>query len=53
MDAKLGYENEKIRAALTVKNLTGEKYYTPYTWFGGQVAPGTPRSIYGQISYKF
>ncbi|MBB5041519.1 TonB-dependent siderophore receptor [Shinella fusca] len=30
-DAKLGYENEKIRAALTVKNLTGEKYYTPYT----------------------
>jgi iron complex outermembrane receptor protein len=53
IDAKIGYENDRIRAAVTVKNLTGEKYFTPYTWFGGQVAPGAPRMVYGQISYRF
>lgn len=53
VDAKIGYESEKLRASLSVKNLTGEKYYTPYNWFGGQVAPGAPRTVYGQISYKF
>lgn len=53
VDAKIGYENDKLRASLSVQNLTGEKYHTPYTWFGGQVAPGAPRTVYGQISYKF
>lgn len=53
IDAKLGYENERLRASLSIKNLTGEDYYTPYNWFGGQVAPGAPRAIYGEISYKF
>jgi len=52
VDAKIGYDTEKLRVALSVKNLTGEKYYTPYTWFGGQVAAGAPRMIYGQIGYK-
>lgn len=53
VDAKIGYEGEHIIAALAVKNLTGEDYYTPYTWLGGQVAPGAPRLFYGQIGYKF
>lgn len=53
VDAKVGYENDKFRAAVTVKNLTGQEYYTPYAWLGGQVAPSAPRAIYGQISYKF
>lgn len=53
VDAKIGYENEKIRASLSVQNLTGERYYTPYTWFGGQVAPGAPRTFYAQLGYKF
>ncbi|EKS40288.1 TonB-dependent siderophore receptor [Afipia clevelandensis] len=53
LDAKIGYEKDRFRAALFVKNLTGQEYFTPYTWFGGQVAPGAPRAIYGQISYKF
>jgi len=53
VDAKIGYETDKFRAALTVKNLTGQEYYTPYTWLGGQVAPGAPRAVYGQIAYKF
>lgn len=53
VDAKLAYEDENIRASLSVQNLTGEKYYTPYTWFGGQVAPGAPRTFYAQLGYKF
>ena len=53
VDAKIGYEKGNIRAFIAAKNLTGEKYYTPYTWLGGQVAPGAPRAIYGQISYLF
>lgn len=53
VDAKIGYENDKIRASLSVQNLTGETYYTPYTWFGGQVAPGAPRTFHAQLGYKF
>ena len=53
VDAKIGYEHGGFRAAITAKNLTGEEYYTPYSWLGGQVAPGAPRMIYGQISYAF
>lgn len=52
VDAKIGYENDHIRAAVTIKNLTNNKYYTPYTWFGGQVAPGEPLTVYGRLSYK-
>lgn len=53
VDTKLGYENKKLHTSLSIKNLTGEKYYTPYNWFGGQVAPGAPRSIHARIGYKF
>ena len=52
VDAKIGYENEKMRASLSVQNLTGEQYFTPYSWFGGQVAPGAPRTIYAQLGFK-
>ncbi|WP_439815348.1 TonB-dependent siderophore receptor [Zavarzinia sp. CC-PAN008] len=53
VDAKIGYEVENVRVSLAVKNLTGEEYFTPYTWFGGQVAPGEPRMVYGQVGYRF
>jgi iron complex outermembrane recepter protein len=53
VDAKIGYERDHLRAFITAKNLTGERYFTPYTWLGGQVAPGAPRTIYGQISYLY
>ncbi len=53
IDAKIGYDWDNWRASFTVKNLTGEKYYTPYAWLGGQVAPGAPRLFYAQFSYLF
>lgn len=53
VDARVAYETRKVRASLTVKNLADEEYYTPYTWFGGQVAPGAPRAVYGTLSFLF
>ncbi|WP_339951645.1 TonB-dependent siderophore receptor [uncultured Albimonas sp.] len=53
VDARIGWQGERFGASLSIKNLTGEDYYTPYTWFGGQVAPGAPRSVYAQLSYTF
>ncbi|HXI08044.1 MAG: TonB-dependent siderophore receptor [Bradyrhizobium sp.] len=53
LDAKIAYETKNFRAAFFVKNLTGQEYYVPYAWLGGQVAPGAPRTFYLQTSYKF
>jgi len=53
VDAKIGYENERISASFNVKNLTNEQYFVPYTWFGGQVAPGDDRTYYGTLVYKY
>lgn len=53
VDAKIGYENEKLRAVLSAKNLTNNQYLLPYSWLGGQVAPGAPLSVYGQLAFKF
>lgn len=53
VDAKIGYENEQFAASLNVKNLTDEEYFVPYTWFGGQVAPGADRAYYGTFAFKY
>ena len=53
VDAKIGYENEHFRASFNVKNLTGEKYFVPFAWLGGQVAPGDGRGFYGTLAYKY
>ncbi|HML27411.1 MAG TPA: TonB-dependent siderophore receptor [Hyphomicrobium sp.] len=53
VDAKIGYENEKFAASFNVKNLTGEEYFVPYSWLGGQVAPGADRTYYGTLVYKY
>lgn len=53
VDAKIGYAAETFSASLHVKNLTGEEYFEPYPWFGGQVSPGADRAFYGTIVYKY
>lgn len=53
VDAKVGYENDQFAAALNVKNLTGEDYFVPYPWFGGQVAPGADRAYYATFAFKY
>jgi iron complex outermembrane receptor protein len=53
VDAKLAYDKKNYSASLHVKNLTGEHYYVPYAWLGGQVAPGDARAIYGTFALKY
>ena len=53
VDAKIGYEDEVIAASLAVKNLTNEKYFVPYTYLGGRVAPGEELTVYGSFAVKF
>lgn len=53
VDAKLAYDVKNYAVSVHVKNLTGEKYFVPYSWFGGQVAPGDARAVYGQFSVKY
>lgn len=53
VDAKVGYDNERVRAALSIKNLTDNRYFVPYQWLGGQVAPGSPLMVYGQFALKW
>ena len=53
VDAKIGYETDRIRAVVSAKNLTNNQYLVPYSWLGGQVAPGAPLSVYGQFAFKF
>lgn len=53
VDAKVAYEQENFKAALYIKNLTGEEYLIPYAFLGGQVAPSEARAVYGTIAYKY
>jgi iron complex outermembrane receptor protein len=53
IDAKIGYESEHYVAAINVKNLTGEKYFVPYNYFNGRVAPGEDRAVYGTLKYRY
>lgn len=52
-DAKLAYDTKDFSAAVSVRNLTNEKYFVPYVWLGGQVAPGEGRGIYGSLAYRY
>jgi len=53
VDSKIAYDAKNWTAALHLKNLTGEEYFVPYTWFGGQVAPGDGRAVYGTVTLKY
>lgn len=53
IDARIAYDTPMFSAALNVKNLTGEQYYVPYSFLGGQVAPGDDRAYYGTLVVRF
>ncbi|PNG27576.1 TonB-dependent siderophore receptor [Methylocella silvestris] len=53
VDATLSYQKDNFAASVTVKNLTGEQYYVPYNYYGGRVATGDARGVYGKVSWKF
>ena len=53
VSARLGYGTERYRIQISGTNLTGEKYYsaiTPGTFHG---TPGTPRTLFGEVTLRF
>ncbi|MFT4096755.1 MAG: TonB-dependent siderophore receptor [Rhodoblastus sp.] len=53
IDSKLAYDAGNWTAAIHAKNITGQRYFVPYNWFGGQVAPGAPRQVTATMTYKW
>jgi iron complex outermembrane recepter protein len=53
VDAKVGYDTAKFSAAIAVRNLLEEKYFVPYDFFRGRVAPGDPRTVYATVVYRY
>ncbi|WP_395665338.1 TonB-dependent siderophore receptor [Methylocella sp.] len=52
-DAKLAYETAHFKASVTVKNLAGERFFVPYNYWGGRVAVGEGRGVFGKLSWTF
>ncbi|UFZ02739.1 TonB-dependent siderophore receptor [Bradyrhizobium ontarionense] len=53
IDSKIAYDDPRYHVSLTFKNLTNEKYFVPYAYFDGRVAPGEGRTVYGKLALKF
>lgn len=52
VDAKIAYNDEMYSAALAVKNLTNEKYFVPFNYYGGRVAPGEDIAVYATFAVR-
>ena len=52
-DAAATYSLDDWTFALTGKNLTDQRYYLPYQYLQGRVAPGEERAVYATISRRF
>lgn len=53
VDANISYKKDNFSASLTAKNITGEEYYVPYNYYGGRIAPGEARGIFGKVAWTF
>jgi iron complex outermembrane receptor protein len=51
-DARLAYDYENYTFALTGKNLTDRRYFIPYPFFQGRVAPGEPLTVLASITLR-
>lgn len=52
VDAKIAYDAKHFGVSLSVKNLTGQHYYQPYSYFGGRVAPVDGPEVYGRLVFR-
>jgi iron complex outermembrane receptor protein len=51
-DARLAYDFENYTFALVGKNLTDRRYFIPYPFFQGRVAPGEPLTVLASITVR-
>ncbi len=53
-DAQISYKMGDMRFGLSVQNLLNKKYYEPANYFGGgQVIPGTDRTVHANVNWSF
>jgi iron complex outermembrane receptor protein len=52
-DAQVSWENGPLRVALTARNLTDRRYFVPYEYFGGAVAPAAPMLVFASAALRF
>lgn len=52
-DAAAAYEWRNLYVAVTGKNLTDRKYFVPYPYFDGRVAPADGRTAYATLGVRF
>ncbi|QCK88050.1 TonB-dependent siderophore receptor [Phreatobacter aquaticus] len=52
-DARVAYQYQNWTIALTGKNLADRRYFIPYPYFSGRVAPAEGRTAYLTVSTKF
>lgn len=52
-DAAIAYETQQFKLATTVKNLTDEDYFQPYSYFTGRVVPAGGASVFVSVAVKF
>jgi iron complex outermembrane receptor protein len=54
VDAQASYKRDGIKYSASVSNLLNKQYYAPMAYFGGgQVVPGTPRTLVLGVTAQF
>ena len=53
VDAQVSYVRGPWAARVNVENLTDRRYFEPYTFLGGSVAPNRPVSVFATVAYTF
>ena len=51
-DGRIAYDFENWTIALTGKNLTDRRYFIPYPYFNGRVAPGEPLTVLASVTVR-
>jgi iron complex outermembrane receptor protein len=51
-DARIAYDFKNYTFAVTGKNLTDRRYFVPYPYFQGRVAPGDPLTVLASITVR-
>jgi iron complex outermembrane recepter protein len=51
-DARVAYDFDNYTVALTGKNLADRRYFVPYPFFQGRVAPGEPFTLLASVTVR-
>lgn len=52
-DAAIAYETKRYKVATSIKNLTDEQYFEPYSYLDGHVVPVAGTSVFATVSVKY